>query len=97
MNIAVAALVIFWTIPIQFALGLANLTNLAKIPGISFLVGLFSINAAIKGFIEGLLPSLVVIAFFELVVPLLRLITRGEYVRVQTSSILRKAPLPSSI
>jgi len=84
--IAVIALIIFMSIPLQAALALANLQSIGQIPGVgNLLVTLISINSFVKGIIEGLLPVLVIIIFYALIVPFLRFMSRREFIRSRSN------------
>ena len=66
VSIATAALVFLWTIPIVFASGFSNLDTLLTV--FPFLEPVLDIIPIVKGFIEGFLPSLVIVIFFAILV-----------------------------
>lgn len=68
-------LYLFWSIPVAFVSSISNLENLAKIPGLNFLVALTKYNATLKGFIQSFLPSLALIIFMAI----FPLILRGTF------------------
>ncbi len=68
------ALIFFWSIPVGFISALCNLSNLSKIKFLGdILKEVVGINPMIKGFLEGFLPSLALIVFMALLVPIIKL------------------------
>ncbi len=67
VNVATFLLIFFWMIPIGFASSISNLTVLSQV--FPFLIPVIAaLPPAVKSFIEGLLPTLVVIIFFAILV-----------------------------
>ena len=62
-------LIFFWMIPVAFASGLANMSNLSKL--LPFLQPILGISGTIRSFVEGFLPGLVLIIFFAILVKLI--------------------------
>eukprot|EP01113_Clastostelium_recurvatum_P030851 TRINITY_DN3794_c0_g1_i2.p1 TRINITY_DN3794_c0_g1~~TRINITY_DN3794_c0_g1_i2.p1 ORF type:complete len:707 (+),score=282.23 TRINITY_DN3794_c0_g1_i2:60-2180(+) len=70
--ILLGLLLVFWTIPVAFVQGLANLNNIGK--GGSFLSGTANWGTIPRGLIQGFLPPLVLIIFFAILPKILRAI-----------------------
>jgi hypothetical protein len=82
MNVILVVLIIFWSIPMNAALSLANISNLSSVPGLGpLLLWVVGLDSFIKGYIEGLIPALMILIFYRLIVPILRLMTRFECIR----------------
>lgn len=72
------ALTLFWAVPVTFIMGLTNLSTLAAIEvngqkPFAFLGGVTEWPVAVVGFIEGLLPAIILSVFLSLVPTFFRL------------------------
>lgn len=67
-------LCIFWVVPVTFVSSLANLELLAK--RLPFLEPILDANAAVKGFLQGLLPTVAIILLMSLLPPFLRFLQK---------------------
>lgn len=88
VNIAVFLLIFFWMIPVGFASGLSNLETLSAL--LPFLLPVLDLVPAVRGFIQGFLPGLVLVIFFAILVkliitPLVRLEKKWDLADVQYS------------
>ena len=88
-SILTTLLVFFWVVPVGFVSSLSNLSTLSSIPGLGFLVSVFNLNETVKGFIQGFLPSLALILFMILLIPI---ITAIVHIEVNFSEISLKYP-----
>lgn len=70
MQIATVALVLFWSIPVSFISSLTSLEKLSE--SLPFLEPLVDANPAVKGFLQGFLPTLAIIVFMALLPTILR-------------------------
>ena len=64
VNVVTFLLIFFWMIPIGFAVSISNLDNLMKL--LPFLKPVLDLSPSLKNFIEGFLPSIVIIVFFAI-------------------------------
>lgn len=71
------ATVVFWSIPTAFAVSVANISSLSKLPAFEWLSWISS-YPIFKGFVEGVLPVLAIVALFQIGLLLLRLYTSYE-------------------
>eukprot|EP01088_Endostelium_zonatum_P018412 TRINITY_DN5902_c0_g1_i1.p1 TRINITY_DN5902_c0_g1~~TRINITY_DN5902_c0_g1_i1.p1 ORF type:complete len:802 (-),score=169.85 TRINITY_DN5902_c0_g1_i1:14-2359(-) len=74
LNIAFTLLVFFWTIPIAFAASVTTLSTITALSGFGWLSWILDITPEIRGLIEGYLPTLFVIIFMAIILPLIKLI-----------------------
>lgn len=72
VTIFLILLVLFWAIPVFFISSIANLATITNIEGFSWLEPILNINSIGTGFIEGFFPSLVLIIFMALLVPIIK-------------------------
>eukprot|EP01113_Clastostelium_recurvatum_P041957 TRINITY_DN674_c0_g1_i4.p1 TRINITY_DN674_c0_g1~~TRINITY_DN674_c0_g1_i4.p1 ORF type:complete len:728 (-),score=138.05 TRINITY_DN674_c0_g1_i4:60-2243(-) len=70
--LVVGALLFFWAVPVGFVQALANLDTLAKVRGLEFLAPAGSMGTGARGFVQGVLPPLILIIFFALLPKILR-------------------------
>ncbi len=69
-------LIFFWSIPVGFISALCNLSNLSKVKFLGdILKEVVGISPMVKGFLEGFLPSLALIVFMALLVPIIKFAT----------------------
>lgn len=85
------ALTLFWVIPVSFIMGLANLTALAQIEfngqrPFAFLEGVSGWPAGVVGFIEGLLPVIILSVFLSLIPTFFRIFVNLS--RVSSNAIV---------
>mmetsp|Transcript_26412 Transcript_26412/g.29409 ORF Transcript_26412/g.29409 Transcript_26412/m.29409 type:complete len:1139 (-) Transcript_26412:815-4231(-) len=66
-------IVFFYSVPIIFVQGFANLETLAMVPGLDFLDT--DLDPAVRGLIQGYAPVIVLIVFMIILVPLLRFLS----------------------
>jgi RNA recognition motif-containing protein len=64
VNVLTFLLIFFWMIPIGFAVTVSNLNNLIKL--LPFLKPILDMSPSLKKFVEGFLPSVVIIVFFAI-------------------------------
>eukprot|EP01112_Ceratiomyxa_fruticulosa_P018675 TRINITY_DN6012_c0_g1_i1.p1 TRINITY_DN6012_c0_g1~~TRINITY_DN6012_c0_g1_i1.p1 ORF type:complete len:746 (+),score=105.70 TRINITY_DN6012_c0_g1_i1:271-2508(+) len=64
--LAFFGLLFFWAIPVGFVQALANLNRLGQVPGLEFLAKTNNWPTVVRAFIQGFLPSLVLIIFYAL-------------------------------
>lgn len=74
-SFVVAAIVVFWMVPVAFVQSLATLTNIAKV--LPFLEPAFQ-NQLVKSIIEGVLPGLTLIVLMSLLPSVMRKICELE-------------------
>jgi hypothetical protein len=68
---------IFWIIPVGFAVSLANLSILKKFfPPIEYITRIIEANPIALSFVVGFLPQLVIIIFYVILIPILKLIEK---------------------
>lgn len=73
-------LVFFWSGPVGFiSVALFNLDRLSQVPALSFLVNLVELNPSLTAFIQGVLPSLGVVIFMHLLVPIISKLVEFEH------------------
>eukprot|EP00127_Corallochytrium_limacisporum_P005793 Clim_evm11s211 gene=Clim_evmTU11s211 len=72
----VAAIVLFYTIPITFVSSLTTLESLSE--RLPFLEDVANASPVVKGFLEGFLPSLALIIFFAFLPPMMKALTHQE-------------------
>jgi len=90
VNAVVIFLVFFWTIPVMFLSQFSNMETLKLIiPGIDSFIE--SISPAALAFLEGFLPTLVIIVFFALLVMILTILSSIQ--GLQKKSILTRSVL----
>ncbi len=74
VNVFMFFLVFFWAIPVAFLSSITTLENVTdKLP---FLEPFLDLNSTLKGFIQGFLPSVVLLIFMAILVPVIRFTTR---------------------
>jgi len=78
INIFFVLLVLFWTIPIAFAASVTTLSTITALSGFGWLSWILDIAPEIRGLIEGYLPTLFVIVFMALLLPIIKLLTWFE-------------------
>lgn len=74
--IGVFWLAFFWAIPVSFISGLANLDAIAR--AVPWLSWLFDLSPAVVGVIQGLLPTIILLAFMALLPAILEKMTTYE-------------------
>jgi hypothetical protein len=79
-----ALLILFFSIPTAFAVSLANLTTLSKLPGYQWLEALIGIQV-VRGFVEGFIPSIIVFLSFELLLLVLRILASFQVHRTRSN------------
>jgi len=84
VHLLLVVIVLFWSIPVQSALALANLERLSHLPGLGdVLRWLTGLHPTVKALIEGLLPVLVLLVLYAIIVPALRALSRLEFFMVR--------------
>eukprot|EP01120_Amphizonella_sp_Union-15-10_P011592 TRINITY_DN4957_c0_g1_i1.p1 TRINITY_DN4957_c0_g1~~TRINITY_DN4957_c0_g1_i1.p1 ORF type:complete len:389 (-),score=40.50 TRINITY_DN4957_c0_g1_i1:27-1193(-) len=74
-------LIFFWGIPVAILSGISNLETLSKIPILGFLAVVIEWNPVISGLIQGFLPTLALLLFMLLLIPIIRKLIGIEALR----------------
>lgn len=75
-----AVLCIFWVVPVAFAVSLANLATVKKyLPVLGVVTDAIVALPIVNSFIVGFLPQLIIIIFYALLVPILKVIENTFY------------------
>jgi hypothetical protein len=81
-NIGIFFLTFFWAIPVAFISSLSNLNTLSKVKGLDFLVKVVEWNPIVRGFVQGFLPSVALLVFMALLLPVLRKVAEYQVIRL---------------
>ncbi|EGC40174.1 hypothetical protein DICPUDRAFT_52216 [Dictyostelium purpureum] len=66
----------FYTIPVTAISAISNIQTLSKVPVLNWLLDVVQLNDTLRGFVEGYLPSLALVAFMGLLPLFIKLIVR---------------------
>lgn len=91
VGVALVLLVVFWAIPVAAVSALTSLEALSKNKALSFLAKIAEANAAIRGFLQGFLPTLALIVFMALLPLIMTAMSKAE--GITSISRIREAVL----
>ncbi len=72
IGIAIFFFIFFWSVPVLFVAGLANIENLSKLQGLAWLKKISELSPFLVGVIQGFVPSLLLFVYGNIVVDILR-------------------------
>ncbi|GAM17713.1 hypothetical protein SAMD00019534_008880 [Acytostelium subglobosum LB1] len=93
VSIFIFFLVFFWMVPITFISGFSNIATLQKVKIFDWLIDLINKSTILAGFLQGFLPSLIMIIFMAILVPIIKLASRLQGYHAHSlidKSVLRK-------
>jgi hypothetical protein len=64
--------IFFWSVPVLFIVGLANIHSLAQVHYFSWLSDIIAAAPGLIGFVEGFLPSFILFIFNDLTIEIIR-------------------------
>lgn len=64
--------IFFWSLPVLFIVGLANIHSLAQVSYLSWLQNIIDAAPGLIGFIEGFLPAFILFLFNDLTIEIIR-------------------------
>eukprot|EP00026_Physarum_polycephalum_P002639 Phypoly_transcript_02647.p1 GENE.Phypoly_transcript_02647~~Phypoly_transcript_02647.p1 ORF type:complete len:807 (+),score=114.51 Phypoly_transcript_02647:120-2540(+) len=89
-NVIFFFLICFWTIPVTFISALSTLDQLAKIKVFNPLIDVVKVSPIIDGFVQGYLPTLVMLIIFAILIRIITLLVTlsGVYTRSKISRVV---------
>eukprot|EP00871_Galdieria_phlegrea_P001536 jgi/Galph1/2383/GphlegSOOS_G1032.1 len=70
--VAIVLLILFWSIPVTFVSGLANIRTLSQVKGFHWLSFTNNVSPTIVAFLDGMLPAIILVVFMSLVPVIIR-------------------------
>ncbi|GJD12725.1 CSC1-like protein At4g02900 [Galdieria sulphuraria] len=64
---SILALIIFWTIPVTFVSGLANIQTLSHVKALHWLSNITKVSPKVVAFLNGVLPAVILVVLFSFV------------------------------